>query len=168
MEALSTAQDLSNTITCCEPCIKNVRCRKVFLIITFILVTFDLVTDWINWNQWSEVGGYSAHQAIYIYTTTFLLAASFGTALWTIEIITIVIKLFGIHRMENDDIENHSVERKEFPERQKNDTDSEISSQQRTENTEEQEISDESENGSENLKEDTVEQESRPVEKERP
>ena len=43
IDAVSTVE---NTFTWCEPCIKNV------LIITFILVTFDLVTDWINWQQW--------------------------------------------------------------------------------------------------------------------
>ena len=98
MEAVSTAQDLSNTFTCCEPCIKNARCRKAFLIITFILVTFDLVTDWINWKQWSQVGGYSFHHLVYIFTTAFLCVASVGTVLWTIETFIIVMKFYLIHK----------------------------------------------------------------------
>ena len=80
-------------------------------------MTFDLVTDWINWKQWSEVGGYNWHHLVYIIQIAFLCVASVGTALWTIETITIILKLFDIHRMVNKEVENPSDKVKEFPER---------------------------------------------------
>ena len=98
MEALSTAQDLSNTVTCCEPCLKNIRFRKVILIITFILATFDLITDWINWKQWSEVGGHAQHRYAYLFKTAFLFVVEVGKVLWIIEIAIIVVKFSGMNR----------------------------------------------------------------------
>ena len=59
MEALSAAHDFGGVFSCCKPCTKNKRCKQIILVITFSLMTFDLITDWINWKQWSEVGGYN-------------------------------------------------------------------------------------------------------------
>ena len=96
MEAVSTVDNLSHTFTCCEPCVKNYRCRKVIMAITFILMTFDLVTDWINWKQWSEAGGYDQYHFVFIFTTAFLCVALIGTTLWITETIAISLKLLGI------------------------------------------------------------------------
>ena len=96
MEILSTVQESSHTFTCCELCVRNIRCRVVILAITFILMTFDMVTDWINWKQWSGAGGYDQHRLVDIFTTAFLCVALVGTVLWIIEIIIIAVKLFGI------------------------------------------------------------------------
>ena len=76
-----------------------------------MLMTFDLVTDWINWKQWSEVGGYYGHHLMFIFKTTFLCVASVGTILWIIETITIVIKLFWIHAIDAENISYESLER---------------------------------------------------------
>ena len=82
-------------------------------------MTFDLVTDWFNWKQWSGVGFYNWHHFIFIFKATFLFVASVGTALCIIETITISVKLYWIHKMENTKDENPS----DSPGRQKNDTD---------------------------------------------
>ena len=78
-------------------------------------MTFDLVTDWINWKQWLEVGGYSFHYLVFVFKTTFLCVAVVGTVIFTTETIVIVLKLFRIHRMETSDIENPSDERRVSP-----------------------------------------------------
>ena len=44
MDVLSTAHDFGNVFSCCEARTKNKRCKQVILVITFILLTFDLVT----------------------------------------------------------------------------------------------------------------------------
>ena len=106
MEVLSTALDLSHMCTCSEPCVTNTRYLQVILIVTFILSTFDLITNWINWKQWSDVGGYDQHRIVYIFTTAFLCVALFGTVLWIIETICIVVKLFCIHRTKKIQVEN--------------------------------------------------------------
>ena len=111
MDVLSTAHDFDNVFSCCEARTKNKRCKQVILVITFILLTFDLVTDWINWKQWSEVGPYSWHQFVFIYRTTFLCVAVVGTVLNTTEAITIVVKLFRIHTVKTIDIETPSDDR---------------------------------------------------------
>ena len=69
-------------------------------------MTFDLVTDWINWKQWSEVGGYNWHHLVFIFRSSFLSVASAGTVLWITETIIIIVKLFSIHRIERSDIKN--------------------------------------------------------------
>ena len=116
MEVLSTAQDLSHI---CQPCLKSKRWRKVILIVTFILITFDLVTDWINWKQWSEVGGFEQHRSVNIFTTTFLCVAVVGTLLWTIETLTIVVKLFWINKLKYNDAEISPYQREKNKKEQK-------------------------------------------------
>ena len=115
MDVLSTAHDFSNFFSCCETRTKNKRCRQVILVLTFILMTFDLATDWINWKQWSEVGGYNWHHLIFIFRTTFLCVVIVGTVIYTTETFTIVVKLFRIHTLETSDDENPSDERKVIP-----------------------------------------------------
>ena len=78
-------------------------------------MTFDLVTDWINWKQWSEVGGYSWYHLVFIYRTTFLCVAIVGTVLNATETFTIVVKLFRVQNEETNDIENPSFEGHVFP-----------------------------------------------------
>ena len=78
-------------------------------------MTFDLVTDWINWKQWSEVGGYNWHHLIFIFRTTFLCVVVVGTVTYMTEAFTIVVKLFRIHTLETSDDENPSDERRGCP-----------------------------------------------------
>ena len=78
-------------------------------------MTFDLVTDWINWKQWSEVGGYTGHHFIFMFRTTFLCVAVVGTVIYITETFTIVVKIFRIHKMETSDVENPSHERQVSP-----------------------------------------------------
>ena len=174
MDALSTVQDLGHTFTCCEPCVQNSGCRRVILAITFILATFDLVTDWVNWNQWSVVGGYDQHHFVYIFQTAFFCVASVGTVLWIIETIIIVVKLVWIHRVGKNDAENPTdleenhdqvmkIDEAQIRRTQLYKTDK--SAEQMNESTEEQNIKlDEAENSTEKLKEDTEEQDTNPDE----
>ena len=81
--------------------------------ITFILMTFDLVTDWINWKQWSEAGGYDLYHFVFIFTTAFLCVALVGTILWITETIAISVKLLGIIKRKSVDTNIHFDE-KEF------------------------------------------------------
>ena len=74
----------------CGMCTKKEQLRIAVLIISFILGTVDMVTDWINYIQWKSVGGYDQHYFVYIFTTTFLCAASVGTVLWMIEVIIMI------------------------------------------------------------------------------
>ena len=115
MDVLSMVHDFGNVFSCCERCTKNKRCKQTILVITFILMSFDLVTDWINWKLWLEVGGYSFHYLVFVFKTTFLCVAVVGTVIYTTETIVIVLKLFRIHRMETIDIENPSDERRVSP-----------------------------------------------------
>ena len=78
---------------------------------------FDLVTDWINWKQWSEVGGYNMYGVAYIFTTTFLCVASVGSALWIIETIIIVVKLYWIYKKKKFDAGESSAETGETAEK---------------------------------------------------
>ena len=68
-----------------ELCTKQELLKIGFLVISFILGTVDMVTDWINWKQWSTFGGYSQYYFMYIFQTAFLCAAVVGTILWTAE-----------------------------------------------------------------------------------
>ena len=63
---------------------KDIRCRKVIRI-SALLMTFDMVTDWMNWKQWAELGGYSNYYFIEMYQKPFLFVAIVGTVLWIIE-----------------------------------------------------------------------------------
>ena len=76
----------------CELCIKQELLKMFILIVTFILGTVDLVTDWINFIQWSTVGGYDQYNFVSIFQTTFLFAAFAGTILWTIEVALLVVR----------------------------------------------------------------------------
>ena len=115
MDLFSPAHDFGNVISCCETHTENKRCKQVILVITFILMTLDLVTVWINWKQWSKVGGYSFHHLIFISRTMLLCAAVVGTVLFTTETLTIVVKLFRIHTVKTSDIENPLDERQASP-----------------------------------------------------
>ena len=86
MEAPSTEQDQSHTVTSCEPCVQNIRCRTVILIITAILATFNLVTDWMNLKQWWHAGGYDKYLSVFSFTKIFLYSAANEIALAISEI----------------------------------------------------------------------------------
>ena len=76
----------------CELCIKQELLKMLILIVSFIFGTVDLVTDWINFIQWSSVGGYDQYNFVSIFQTTFLFAAFAGTILWTIEVALLVVR----------------------------------------------------------------------------
>ena len=60
----------------CGICTKKELFKIGFLVISFILGTADMVTDW---KQWSLVGGYDQHYFIFIFQSTFPCAAAAGT-----------------------------------------------------------------------------------------
>ena len=64
--------------------------------ITFLLTTFDVVTDWLNWKQWSVLGGYNQYEFFHVFDTGFLAVAVVGTTLWALKIVIIVMKFPGI------------------------------------------------------------------------
>ena len=93
MEATTALSDgIANIFSLCGLCTEKQRLKIVVLIVSFILETVDMVTDWMNWNQWRSVGGYNLYHFVFIFQTTFLCAATMGTLLWTIEVMLIIHK----------------------------------------------------------------------------
>ena len=93
MEATTALSDgIVSIFSLCGLCTEKQRLKIVVLIVSFILETVDMVTDWMNWNQWRYVGGYNLYHFVFIFRTTFLCAAAMGTFLWTIEVILIIHK----------------------------------------------------------------------------
>ena len=91
MDALDL-HEVGHVFSCCEPCARNRRWKQIILVISFVLVTVDVVTDWINWVQWSGVGGYDQYYFASIFERVFLCVAAVGTGLWIIELFVIVKK----------------------------------------------------------------------------
>ena len=76
----------------CDIPTKQELLKISFLIISFILGTVDMVTDWINWKQWISFGGYDQHYLMYIFQTTFFCVAVLGTILWIVEVFLMIIR----------------------------------------------------------------------------
>ena len=93
--------EVGQVFSCCEPCVRNKRCKQIILVLTFVLMTFDTVTDWINWVQWSRVGGYDMYYFASIFERVFLCVAAVGTELWIIEVFVTIKKWINIYQ------ENH-------------------------------------------------------------
>ena len=97
----------------------NVRCKQVVLTTTFLLMTFNMVTDWFNWKQWSVLGGYNEYEFFHIFSTAFLVVAAVGTILWALKTVVIVAKFPSVpHKDKEDD----TVELEENNDAQKNET----------------------------------------------
>ena len=94
--------------------VKNKRCKQIILIISFTLLTFDMVTDWINWAEWSKVGGYDQYYFASIFQKIFLCVAAVGTGLWIIEVFVIFKKWINIYRKPL--IRNGSMDQNDFDE----------------------------------------------------
>ena len=107
-----TLHEFASIISCCEPCVKNKRCKKIILIISFTLLTFDMITDWINWAEWSKVGGYDQYYFASIFQKIFLCVAAVGTGLWIIELFVIIKKWINIYQKHLG--RNASMGEKEF------------------------------------------------------
>ena len=86
METAVAILDGITSVFVIELCTKQELLKIGVLIISFILGTVDMVTDWINYIQWSSVGGYDQYYFVFILTTTFLCASLVGTALWIFEV----------------------------------------------------------------------------------
>ena len=86
METAVAILDGLTSVFVIELCTKQELLKIRVLIISFILGTVDMVTDWINYIQWSSVGGYDQHYFVFILTTTFLCASLVGTVLWIFEV----------------------------------------------------------------------------------
>ena len=99
MESATTLlEGCVSTASQCGICTKKEQLKIGFLVISFILGTVDMVTDWINWNQWRSVGGYDQHYFVYIFITAFLCAAGVGTVLWLIEVILMIHRFWKFIR----------------------------------------------------------------------
>ena len=93
MEATTALSDgIASIFSLCGLCTEKQRLQIVVPIVSYILETVDMVTDWMNWNQWRSVGGYNLYHFVFIFQTTFLRAAAMGTLLWTIQVILIIHK----------------------------------------------------------------------------
>ena len=104
MDALPPLHEVGNVFSCCELCTANKRCHLIILAITFLLMTFDMVTDWINWAEWYGVGGYDQYFFANMFEKIFLGVAMAGTVLWIIEVFIIAkkwIKLIHKHPESN-------------------------------------------------------------------
>ena len=91
MDALAL-HEIVRMFSCCELCVQNRRWKQFVLVVTFVLMTFDMVTDWINWTQWSGVGGYDQYYFASIFEKLFLCVAAVGSGLWIIEVFVIIKK----------------------------------------------------------------------------
>ena len=89
--------EVGHMFSCCEPCVRKRRWKQIFTVVTFMLMTFDLVTDWLNWIQWLGVGGYDQYYFVSIFERLFLCIAAVGTGLWIIEVFVIVKKWINIY-----------------------------------------------------------------------
>ena len=98
MDALPPLQEIGNFFSCCELCTENRRCHLVILVITFVLMTFDMITDWINWIEWYGIGGYDQYFFASVFETIFLCVAVVSTVLWIVEVIVIIKKWINIYR----------------------------------------------------------------------
>ena len=113
MDALAL-HEAAYMFSCCELCVKNKRCKQIILVISFVLMTFDVGTDWLNWAEWSKVGGYDQYYFVSIFQKAFLCVAAVGTGLWIIEVFIITKKFINIYR-EHPEI-NRSLDRMDFHE----------------------------------------------------
>ena len=106
--------EVGHIFSCCEPCVRNRRWKQIILVVTFLLMTFDMVTDWINYAEWSGVGGYDQYYFVSIFQKGFLCVAAVGTGLWIIEFFVLIKKFIGFCRSNNE--ENGLVDQKSFHE----------------------------------------------------
>ena len=74
----------------CELCSKTELFKIGVLIVSFILGTFDIVTDWMNWKQSNPVRGNDLHYFLNIFQIAFLCTAIVGTFLWTMEVVFMI------------------------------------------------------------------------------
>ena len=88
--AAAILDSCDNVFFQCDVPSKKELLKISFLIISFILGTVDIITDWINWNRWSSFGGYDQYYFVYIFQTAFLCAAVVGTILWTAELFLMI------------------------------------------------------------------------------
>ena len=61
MDALPPLHEVGQVFSCCELCVENKRCHLIIPVVTFVLMTFDMITDWINWIEWYGIGGYDQY-----------------------------------------------------------------------------------------------------------
>ena len=97
MDAL-TLHELGHVFSSCELCVRNITCKLIILIISFILTTFDTITDWINYNEWRGVGGFDQYYFVFIFQMVFMSVAIVGTLLWIVELFVIIKKSESIYR----------------------------------------------------------------------
>ena len=96
MESATTLlEGCVSTASQCGIGTKKEQLKIGVLLISFILGTVDMVTDWINWNQWRSIGGYDQYHFIFIFQTVFLCSAAAGTFLWIIEVFLIIYRSYG-------------------------------------------------------------------------
>ena len=100
----------------------NLRCKQVVLLTTFLLMTFDMATDWFNWKQWSVLGGYNEYEFFHIFATAFLIVAAVGTILWALKAVVIVSKFPSVPHKDEADDTTDSQEGNETNDAQKNKT----------------------------------------------
>ena len=102
MDALPPLHEVGSVFSCCELCTENTRCHWIILAITFVLMTFDMITDWINWIEWYGIGGYDQYFFASAFETIFLCVAAVGSGLWIIEVIVIIKKWINLRRKSQE------------------------------------------------------------------
>ena len=90
--------EVGHMFSCCESCVKKKRYKQIILIVSFVLMTFDVVTDWLNWIEWKEVGGYDQYYFVSIFQNFFLTVATVGTGLWILELFVLTKKFISVFR----------------------------------------------------------------------
>ena len=84
---------------------ENSRRKRVVFAVTFLLTTFDVLTDWLNWKQWAVLGGYNQYEFFHVFDIGFLAVAAVGTILWALKIVIIVRTFPGNpHKDDTNDL----------------------------------------------------------------
>ena len=77
METATTIlQSFDSVLGCFELCTKHELLKIGVIIISLILGTIDMVTDWINLIQWRSVGGYAQHASVDRFQSVYLYPSS--------------------------------------------------------------------------------------------
>ena len=70
---------LSNSTSILQPCLALIK---------YFLLTFDVVTDWMNWKDWNNVTVFSAHRD----TGGFLYVAIAGSTVWIVQTLIVILR----------------------------------------------------------------------------
>ncbi len=108
---------IQTIVNCAECCLKESKGKLVVAVITFVLQTIDVITDWVNWKNWHLVVNREAHHSLGRYVAVFRVVAICSSVLWGLELIIFVAKVctFLHPQTQVQDINTEPRIRADFP-----------------------------------------------------